>query len=112
MLFNPHQMPNPHLAREIDRLSGLKGDMKRLQRGVPPEALANTHGPLLDQRELSTRPVPCLVGFSSGHPELLGSKRNIRTSDVWILTEDKGWARTLSRWYRLGRPADLADLNS
>ncbi|WP_378951240.1 DUF6634 family protein [Mesorhizobium sp. ANAO-SY3R2] len=55
---------------------------------------------------------PCLAGLSSGHPKLPGTQRPIRTSDVWLVSQDWGWARTLSRWYRLGRPAELQSLDS
>jgi len=45
----------------------------------------------------------CLAGFAAGHP-LLGTK-HIATSPVWVLDPGLRWARTLSRFYRLGVPA-------
>jgi hypothetical protein len=59
---------------------------------------------MLDQWMIAQRLVPCLAGRSSGHPILMGKGRPIATSDLWLISEDGQWARTLSRWYRLGRP--------
>ncbi|MHA6645859.1 DUF6634 family protein [Mesorhizobium sp. A623] len=74
--------------------------------------MAGNHSPILDRWCLGSRVVPCLVGFSTDHPELPGQGRLITTSDLWLLSEDMGWARTLSRWYRLGRPSDLSSFDS
>ncbi|ANY81325.1 hypothetical protein BB934_26450 [Microvirga ossetica] len=51
----------------------------------------------------------CLIGAASGHPLLPGTGRVIRTSDLWIMSEEFSCARTLSRWYRLGRPYEAID---
>jgi len=112
MLLNLRELPNLGLATETERLSALIGDMKRLQRGVAPEALADVDVPILDQWKLTARPVSSLSGRSSGHPGLGGINPSTGTSDPWILTEDRGWARTLSRWYRMGPPAGLTDMDS
>lgn len=52
-----------------------------------------------------------LWGKVSGHPHL--GDDDITTSRLIAIRPDAGWARTASRWYRLGRPftkleADLA----
>ncbi|AOO82220.1 DUF6634 family protein [Bosea vaviloviae] len=47
--------------------------------------------------------LPILMGESIGHP-ILGDQF-ITTSPVLWLSEDRKIARTLSRWYRLGRCA-------
>ena len=49
-------------------------------------------------------PISCLIGAASGHPLLPRDGRVIRTSNLWIMSEEYSCARTLSRWYRLGRP--------
>ncbi|WCQ99110.1 DUF6634 family protein [Paracoccus aestuarii] len=46
--------------------------------------------------------LPVLWGYVTGHP-LLGD-RFIRTSPLIGLSREAGWARTFSRWYRLGEP--------
>ena len=71
--------------------------MERVRRGVPPEAMAGEAVPILDRWILGQRVVPCLAGLSTGHPRLVGQGRLIGTSDLWLLSEDRAWARTLSR---------------
>jgi hypothetical protein len=112
LLFNQHDEPGADFACEMERLATLVADMGRIHRGVPPEAMAGDDAPILDRWILARRAVPCLAGLSTGHPRLVGENRLIGTSDLWLLSEDHGWARTLSRWYRLGRPAERSGLNA
>jgi hypothetical protein len=44
-----------------------------------------------------------LIGTQAGHPTLKGSL--INTSRLCGIDPGKAWARTASRWYRLGHPA-------
>ncbi|TIP49801.1 MAG: hypothetical protein E5X77_09510 [Mesorhizobium sp.] len=99
-------------ALELARLSGLVADMEAISRGLTPEDLVEGEAPLVDRWILGRLPVPSLVGLSTEHPRLPGENRPIGTSDVWLISEDRSWARTLSRWYRLGRPAGHDDLHS
>jgi hypothetical protein len=90
---------------QLARLIALADDMKEIRAGVPPERLA-ADPPTLERWMFANRPAPCLAGLSFGHPLLPGEARPIATSDLCLIAEDRSWARTLSRWYRLGRPAD------
>lgn len=112
MAFSIRKEQGPVFALELARLAALVADMEAIGRGLAPEALVEGESPLLDRWILGRCPVPCLVGLSTGHPLLPGQNRMIGTSDVWLISEDRGWARTLSRWYKLGRPAGNADLHS
>jgi hypothetical protein len=112
LLFNQHDEPDADFVRQMERLAALVADVERVHRGVPPEAMAGDDAPILDRWILGKRAVPCLAGLSTGHPELIGQNRPIYTSDLWLLSNDHGWARTLSRWYRLGRPAERSGLNA
>lgn len=86
------------------RLRGLVDDLDRIAaRGAPTPADLKQAPLLVDWRMLMTFSGLCLVGFAAGHP-LLGSKK-IATSPVWVLDPELHWARTLSRFYRLGVPA-------
>lgn len=97
---------DPVFDFQLERLSALVADAARLRNGASPEALARGEAPVLDRWVITQRFVPCLAGLSTGHPRLPGENRLIGTSDLWLLCEDRTWARTLSRWYQLGRPAD------
>ena len=106
LLFNENKAPDEGFKREMERLGRLIADIEHIHSGASPEALAGDESPVLDRWVIGQRFVPCLAGLSTGHPLLPGNNRLIGTSDLWMLSEDRCWARTLSRWYRLGRPAD------
>src|SRR5690606_10519798 len=89
---------------ELTRLSGLVSDLAQLGRGVPVEEI-DPHAPLLGNWTQGMRLGPCLLGLATDHPKLPGDRRSIVTSDLLLLSDDGQWARTRSRWYRLGRPA-------
>ena len=106
--FNPDTAEHDTaFDRELARLSALVIDMEKIRSGVPPERLAQG-APILDRWVMTQRPEVCLAGLSTGHPKLMGGARPIVTSDLWLMSRDRQWARTLSRWYRLGRPADTS----
>lgn len=96
-------MDEPDFERALGGLKALVADMEAVRFGrtetVLPEA-----APHLEQWHVAQRAAVCLVGSSSGHPLLPGVGRQIATSDLWLLSSDRRWARTLSRWYRLGEP--------
>ncbi|NEI50532.1 hypothetical protein GR217_22875 [Rhizobium leguminosarum] len=54
---------------------------------------------------IGQRAVPCLLGRFKNHPELSDGKTGCTTELFWI-DEQRGIARTLSRWYRLGNSLD------
>lgn len=109
LMFAPRKEQGPLFRRELERLAGLRADMEEIQRGVPPDRLSGDDAPVLDRWVLGLKAAPYLAGLSTGHPLLPGENRMIGTSALWLMSEDKTWARTLSRWYRLGRP--LGDIN-
>ena len=47
---------------------------------------------------------PLLQGIAFGHPRLTGFARPIVTSLLLYIDTSQGYARTLSRWYRLLKP--------
>lgn len=92
------------LDAELKRLCGLVSDLASIDRGVPVEDLDHAAA-LLDSWVQGIRPAPCLLGLATDHPTLPGQSRSIVTSDLVLMSHDGQWARTRSRWYRLGRPA-------
>ncbi len=111
ILFDRTGATDPAFDFEQARLAALLSDMEMLRAGVPPKDVA-ADAPLLDRWLVAHRPAACLLGQSTGHPLLPGIGREIVTSDLMLLSEDRSWARTLSRWYRLGRPAGGARQDS
>ena len=93
----------------IDRLERLTTDLKALRDGaIPSEAGILDEAPRIDAWSVAALAMPCLIGRAWDHPTLPGQGRPIRTSDIWIMTEDHGAVRTISRWYKLGRPIEDA----
>ena len=77
--------------------------LKSLGRGEGPTADEIAAAPLLDgwHRTESYEGATVLVGFVSGHPRLRDG--TITTSPLVWLDVERGLARTVSRWYRIGR---------
>jgi Family of unknown function (DUF6634) len=89
------------------KLRHLANDLDRIADKAAPAAAELLQAPLLvDWRLALGLSGLALTGFAAGHP-LLGSKK-IVTSPLWVLDPQLRWARTLSRFYRLGVPADGA----
>lgn len=61
----------------------------------------------LDRWALAKRTVPCLIGTPIGHPRIEDGKPYF-SSELYYLDPRAGFARTFSRWYKLGTPVDLA----
>jgi hypothetical protein len=104
MVFNQGSEAGEFFISETARLNTLVADMERILGRSLPETIADRNPPVLERWILAQRTVPCLVGLATGHATLPGRGRLICTSDLWLLSQDHTWARTLSRWYRLGRP--------
>jgi hypothetical protein len=95
----------PDLGR---RLRALADDCDRLEHGRPV---------LLQKAPLITDWMPTLtpqgvqlIGHVTGHP-LLGDCA-VATTPLWLADPDGEWARSLSRFYRLGPPLDRDDIRS
>ena len=85
------------------KLRSLAHDLDRIAVAAAPTAAELAKAPLLvDWRIVLSLSGLALTGFAAGHP-LLGA-RAIVTSPLWVLDPELCWARTLSRFYRLGVP--------
>lgn len=87
---------------EVERLLRLVADLKMFCATKAPASSALAAAPMLDRWQVTSRPAYCLVGNVTGHPLLTGKGRRIVTSDLVLIDGERGWARTRSRWYRLG----------
>jgi hypothetical protein len=97
-----------------DRAKPYRGALPlRARRHAPKNVDVGKFGepPLLENwRLIEDSPVfyPTLYGSVSGHPRL-GDRPFVRTSPVIWLSIKLGYARTYSRYYRLGAPAPSDD---
>lgn len=102
MITNKNGFNQHLLAEHIERLRGLLHDLEEIQAGRFPtdEQLANA--PLITGWKLSQRWGACLTGSIMEHPFLGNTSHGAITSQLWLIDEKQGYARTLSRYYRLG----------
>ncbi|SKA31679.1 DUF6634 family protein [Consotaella salsifontis] len=88
---------------ELDLLHRLVADLERIQNGDRPTRGDLADAPILDNWSLAMRLQPCLVGQVHGHPSIARGHRSV-TSQLHLFAPHHGYARTLSRFYRLGEP--------
>lgn len=79
--------------------------------GARPKSDVYSRAPLLDGWRIVDARVPPaqpgmkeLEGIVYLHPDF-GVGQRIRTTPLLLRSEDKGWARTMTRYFRLGIPA-------
>ncbi|MCC4296620.1 DUF6634 family protein [Aurantimonas coralicida] len=100
-------MPNGtalHIDQELHLLTELQRDIARIAEGTCPTPRYLSDAPVLEHWALGGRMQPCLTGEVYGHPRLRSGTRTI-TSQLHVFAPNHGYARTLSRFYRLGPPA-------
>ncbi len=83
-----------------DRLRELANDLEAIEEGVAPKEQDLLSAPILTGWSQLPQQVPVIAGVVAGHPSL---ENFIMTSQVYA-SDGQTWVRTLSRWYRLGRP--------
>jgi hypothetical protein len=86
--------------RTLATLENLVRDLRCVRAGTGPTFSELQYAPLLDCYHLESYLTFCLSGQVTGHP-VLGDAR-IHTSQLWAMNQQQGWARTFSRYYRLG----------
>lgn len=89
---------------DLRTFEALVRDFQRIQTGRAPTDAELENAPLLNAWRPCEMSVSCLEGVVSGHPKL-GSKL-IHTSQLYVVNVGERWARTYSRWYRLGGSMD------
>jgi len=115
-LPTPQNTPEPPILT-IDHLlfadpttiDHLSRDLRRLHAGIGPTSGQLSEAPILDHWSWQPLVRPAIGGEVSGHP-LLSSGACI-TSQVYAVDPFGLWARTYSRWYRLGRHAKGEAIN-
>lgn len=90
----------PKLLYQAERLERLAADMRRIAAGDWPRAEDLNSAPVMDFWSLGSVTIPTLEGISQGHPRIPAGPTT--STEVWAIDVHAGWARTLSRFYRLG----------
>lgn len=88
------------LQTATHKLDLLSRDLARIRSGVEPSTEALAEMPLLDQWDIRFIQCPILIGQVSGHPKI--SDGPVMTTDLWLIQDGLQWARTYSRFYKLG----------
>lgn len=91
------------LAGHISLLKSLVHDLEEIQAGQLPTEEMLTNAPLITDWKLHQRWSTCLTGSIIEHPLLGNTSHGSITSQLWVIDEKNGFARTLSRYYRLGK---------
>ncbi|MFC7067069.1 DUF6634 family protein [Brucella rhizosphaerae] len=99
------KMNSTELELEIAMLKSLVGDLERILQGDYPSELELNSAPIITNWKVSVRPSTCLEGALFEHPRLGNLVPSGLTSELWLLDLDRNYARTFSRFYRLGKKA-------
>ncbi len=86
-----------------DRLHDLADELQGIRDGTKPVPDDLADAPRLEGWRTTSREVRILTGRVYGHPNIPDGRR-ITTSDLYA-SDGKSWARSMSRYYRLGSPA-------
>lgn len=92
--------PFPELARIAAKHRRLADDLDRIARDGPPTPEELREAPLLMEWRVYITPVPHLIGIVLGHPYIPDGQL-CHTSELFTFDPIAGYARTLSRFYRL-----------
>lgn len=89
---------------QAERYRALADDLDVIAEGGFPNKATLETAPILKSVSLAPIFLPVLSGAVTGHPLLPGTERYIATSLLEVICQAHGWARTQSRFYRLGNP--------
>lgn len=104
-IFNRGPGPFPHLASDAVKYRALADDLDELARGIHPNAERLSEAPILFEWKLRINPIPHLLGIVMGHPKIPDGS-SCRTSELITIDVGQRYARTFSRFYRLGDRAE------
>ncbi len=88
-------------ASLVDCLRRLADDLEDVEQSLERQAPRAA----MNSWTLGKRSVPCLIGRPLGHPVISDGKPAC-SSELFYLDPERGIARTMSRWYRLGTRVD------
>lgn len=91
---------DPRTLELAERIHALSRDLTLIQQLRAPSVRDFAAAPLLENWTVGYRLDVALVGTVIGHPAIKDGA--VTTSPLYYLDQKAGYARTLSRWYRLG----------
>ena len=106
-VLNQGPGPFPHLAEIARKYRAIADDLDRIARGRHPGKDELRDAPRLWEWRVIAYPASHLVGIVLGHPLLRDGE--IWTSELLTYDPERGYARTLSRFYRLESPSSDED---
>lgn len=93
-----------HSIEVMRRMRAMCDDVDAVLAGLTPSETLLADAPVIQGWSTVPYEAICLSGWVSGHPTIRTGP--LVSSQVYMLDLDRRWARTLSRFYRLGTPAD------
>jgi len=105
MQFSP--LAYDHWIEHIRRIRAMCDDIDAVLAGLSPSEEMLAQAPLLEEWRLVPDQSTRLSGRVLGHPTIRSGP--LVSSQVYMLDPGRRWARTLSRFYRLGAPAEGSD---
>jgi hypothetical protein len=91
----------PSLTRRARKYRSLADDLERIARGQHPTDVDLSSVPHLSDWQLYPLPLPYMLGTVVGHP-IIEDGQICRTSEIVTFDPMTVYARTYSRFYRLG----------
>ncbi len=96
-----------HSIEVMRRMRAMCDDIDAVLAGLPPSERLLADAPVIEGWSTAPYQAICLSGRVSGHPTIRSGP--LVSSQVYMLDPDRRWARTLSRFYRLGTPSEVSD---
>ncbi len=91
-----------YLEPIVRDLAKLRDDMLNLREADWPSEECIHQWPRLTDWSYGSRPAPCLVGTVDGHA-LIRNGTRVHTSEIVLVDPALRWARTWTKFYRLGQ---------
>jgi hypothetical protein len=106
MLTDKFRFLAPHnIDRGLaDRLRSLARDLERIRDGSGPTPAELAQAPLVDRWRTLVTPHGLRLTGAVYDPHRFGGGATTLISQLWAADSNGRWVRTLSRFYRLGKP--------